>query len=141
MAEEIVLGYDGSAGGKVALAVACDLAKQLNRKLVIAFAYEVSKFGGEVQDLAHALREHGQEVVDEAVAKAHEDGLETETVIEHGDNAEALARIAQERGASMIVVGTRGEAALRGLVLGSVSHKLLHLATTPVLVVPSRDDV
>jgi nucleotide-binding universal stress UspA family protein len=137
MAGEIVLGQDGSAGSSQALAVACELAKQLDRKLVITFAYEVSKFGGEVQDLAHSLREHGESVTGEAAAKAREAGLEPETVIESGQIADALARLATDRGASMIVVGSSGESALKGIVLGSVAHKLLHLASTPVLVVPS----
>jgi nucleotide-binding universal stress UspA family protein len=138
MAGEIVLGQDGSAGSSQALGVACELAKQLDRKLVIAYAYEVSKLGGEVQDLAHALRERGESVTEEAAAKAREAGLEPETVIESGQIADALSRLARERGASMIVVGSNGESALKGIVLGSVAHKLLHLASTPVLVVPSQ---
>jgi nucleotide-binding universal stress UspA family protein len=34
------------------------------------------------------------------------------------------------------VIGSRGESALKGLLLGSVAHKLVHLSGTPVLVVP-----
>jgi nucleotide-binding universal stress UspA family protein len=37
----------------------------------------------------------------------------------------------------MIVVGSYGESPLRGAVLGSTPHKLLHLAERPVLVVPA----
>ena len=138
MAGEIVLGQDGSEGSGQALTVACELAKQLDRKLVIAYAYEVSKLGGEVQDLARSLREHGEGVTSEAAAKASEAGVDSETVIESGNIADALARLAEQRGASMIVVGSRGESSIRGLVLGSVAHKLLHLASTPVLVVPTH---
>jgi nucleotide-binding universal stress UspA family protein len=53
-----------------------------------------------------------------------------------GDRAEALAKLAADRGASMVVIGTRGEALVKGLILGSVAHKLLHLSPAPVLVVP-----
>jgi nucleotide-binding universal stress UspA family protein len=38
----------------------------------------------------------------------------------------------------MVVIGCRGESPLKRLVLGSVAHKLLHLSTTPVLVVPAH---
>jgi nucleotide-binding universal stress UspA family protein len=124
MSDQIVLGYDGSQGAKSALTVAADLAQQLGRKLVIAFAYELSPVDGEA-------------VLAEAEQTARERGLEPELVIEHADSAEGLARLARERGASMIVVGTRGNPTLKGLVLGSVSHKLLHLSEVPVLVVPS----
>ena len=37
----------------------------------------------------------------------------------------------------MVVIGTRGEAVVKGLILGSVAHKLLHLSPAPVLVVPA----
>jgi nucleotide-binding universal stress UspA family protein len=37
----------------------------------------------------------------------------------------------------MIVVGTYGESPLRGAVLGSTPHKLLHLSPVPVLAVPA----
>ena len=37
----------------------------------------------------------------------------------------------------MIVIGSRGESSLRGAVLGSTAHQLVHIAETPVLVVRS----
>jgi nucleotide-binding universal stress UspA family protein len=140
MAGEIVLGYDGSGGADAALEVACDFAKRLERKLVIVFAYEVSAFGGEVQDLARALRERGEAVTARAAASAKEAGLEPEIAIAPGKQAEAIARLASDRDALMIVVGSNGESALKGIVLGSVPQKLLHIAEEPLLVVPHRGD-
>jgi nucleotide-binding universal stress UspA family protein len=139
MSDEIVIGYDGSEGGKAALNVACGIAKRIGAKLVIAYAYEVSSFGGEVQDLGRELHERGDTLNSEAAALAAQQGVETETVVERGDKADALARVAADRNATMIVVGSRGESPLKGFLLGSVSHKLLHLSETPVLVVPLRE--
>jgi nucleotide-binding universal stress UspA family protein len=136
MSDEIVLGYDGSDGARNALAVAADLAKRLDHTLVIVFAYEVSHVGGEGQDVTRTIREHGEQVTAEAANVARDAGVEPEVLIEHADSADGLANVAAQRGASMIVVGTRGDSTLKGLVLGSVSHKLLHLAEVPVLVVP-----
>jgi nucleotide-binding universal stress UspA family protein len=136
MPGDVIIGYDGSDGSKKALAAAVELADALQRKLVIAYAYEVSAFGGEVQDLAKSLRERGEGVLEEASATAKGAGLEPETTVISGDRAEALANLAAERGAGMIVIGSRGEGTLKGLVLGSVAHKLLHLSPAPVLVVP-----
>jgi len=123
MSDEILLGYDGSDGAKHALGVAAGLAKKLDRTLVLVYASDVSPNDGET-------------VLAEAAAAARNEGVEAELLIEHTDSAEGLAHAARERGAAMIVVGTRGNPTLKGLVLGSVSHKLLHLSEVPVLVVP-----
>ena len=54
-----------------------------------------------------------------------------------GGAAAAIAEIADKEGADVIVAGTRGYGALAGLLVGSVTHQLLHIAHCPLLVVPS----
>jgi nucleotide-binding universal stress UspA family protein len=49
-----------------------------------------------------------------------------------GDPAKAL--IDESAGAELLVVGSHGRGELRGLVLGSVSHAVLHHAHCPVAV-------
>ena len=51
--------------------------------------------------------------------------------------AQALVDAADEHDAMVIVVGIWSESPLRGALLGSVAHKLLQLATRPVLCVPA----
>ena len=50
--------------------------------------------------------------------------------------ADIVAAVADDQEADLIVCGTRGLTALAGAVGGSVSHRLLHSAHAPVLVVP-----
>ncbi len=53
-----------------------------------------------------------------------------------GGAAHPIASIADDADADLIVCGTRGHSAVAGLLLGSVTQRLLHLARQPVLVVP-----
>ena len=53
-----------------------------------------------------------------------------------GDVASTIVTIAQEKGADIIVAGRRGLGQLTDLLLGSVSQKLVSLATLPTIVVP-----
>ncbi len=57
------------------------------------------------------------------------------THLKIGDPAETVVALAEELGCDHIVMGTRGLGAISGLVLGSVTRKVLHLAKVPVLCV------
>ncbi len=58
-----------------------------------------------------------------------------ETVL--GGPAHATADIADRTGAELIVAGTRGHTSVAGVLLGSATHRLLHIAKRPVLAVPA----
>ena len=76
-------------------------------------------------------------VVEEGVALAREAGLDASgEAIESGAGAwRALAEVAGERGAAVIVAGSRGRGGLASTILGSVSSGLVHNAETPALIV------
>jgi nucleotide-binding universal stress UspA family protein len=137
VARPVVVGYDGSAGAKAALAEGIELADRLGAELVIAYGYEYSPVGGEVADLAAALREMGERLTEEGAERARNAGLEPRREVRQGDPAHVLAALGKELGATAIAVGTRGERPLTGAILGSLCHKILHVSEVPVLVVPA----
>jgi nucleotide-binding universal stress UspA family protein len=134
-----VLGYDGTDGSRAALDVAVGLAAELGDTLVVVFAHEVSRLGGEVHDYAEALRERGRQVLEEARAVAREGGVEIELVMRELSSADALIAVADEQDARMIVVGSYGERPLKSALVGSTPTRLLHLSECPVLVVRAPD--
>jgi nucleotide-binding universal stress UspA family protein len=133
---EIIVGYDGTDASKAALDWATGLAKELGDKVVIAFGYWPPGYaGGPMSAQRDAIREHGEQITSEAAQAAKAAGVDNEVALLSERPAEALSDLATQRGARMIVIGSRGESSLRGAVLGSTAHQLVHIAETPVLVV------
>lgn len=139
MSSGIVVGYDGSSCSKAALRTALEVAKAYGEKVIVASGYELNPVAGEIHDYHAAVKELATNRLEEALAVAAEDGTEVEAVIVERNPAEGLAELATARDARVIVVGSRGESPIKGALLGSTPHKLLHLADRPVLVVPSPD--
>ena len=71
----------------------------------------------------------------EAVKELESAGLTVKVELLEGPMAEAILRVAETRGANLIVLGARGSSSLQGLLLGSVSQKVIQYTTCPVLVV------
>jgi nucleotide-binding universal stress UspA family protein len=137
MFKKIVLALDGSEGSKRAIPVARDLARAGGATVVIAHAEErtVGKSGGPI----HADEKEIRAELDKLAEELSNEGIETEVRaadVMVGGPAHVIASIADESGADLIVTGTRGHTAVSGLLLGSVTHRLLHIAHQPVLAVP-----
>jgi nucleotide-binding universal stress UspA family protein len=138
MAAGVVLGYDDSPGSRAALRAAIEVAVRLGEPLHIAFAAAPpTQVGEEAREHRSALEDLGRGLLGEALAAATEAGVQAEVHLAAERPVDLLLRLAAELDARMIVVGTYGESPLRGAILGSTPHKLLHLADRPVLAVPA----
>ena len=56
-----------------------------------------------------------------------------------GGAAHAIAGAASAHESDAIVVGTRGHTPIGGLLVGSVTERLLHISPCPVIAVPTRE--
>ncbi len=71
----------------------------------------------------------GEVLLEDARLEAEARGVgEVEMHLDEGDPAQRILERARTHGADMIVMGSRGLGALKGLLLGSVSQKVAHLA-------------
>lgn len=133
----IVLGYDESPGARRALRYAIDLAKLLDDELVLVYGAEPpSRMGEEFAEHFKALAEEGRSALHAAVAQARAAGVRSTVELVDEKPPQALLNAAEKHDARLIVVGTYGESPLRGAILGSTPHKLLHWSARPVLCVP-----
>jgi nucleotide-binding universal stress UspA family protein len=135
MAGELLVGYDGTPGAKAAAGEALALASELGAGVVFAFAYGTNPGGGEVADMLAALRDLGTGHLQEALARAEAAGVPARGELVEDAPSVGLVALADEDDARMIVVGSYGESSLKGALIGSTAHKLLHLSARPVLVV------
>ncbi|MEU3949683.1 universal stress protein [Streptomyces sp. NPDC029526] len=134
----VVLGYDESPGATSALRVAIDVSAAFDERLVVVYgAAPPGAMGEEYSAHIDALHEAGRAALDHAVRAADGAGVRTTVELIDRKPAEALLDSAERHAARVIVVGSWGESPLRGALLGSTPHKLLHLARTPVLCVPT----
>lgn len=137
---EIVVGYDGSACGEAALDAALALAPTLGDAVTVVFGYAPPGiWGGEIADHEEAIEELGEDVLGKARRQAAARGVEIGEELVPKRAVQALIDVADARDARMIVVGSFGESALKGIILGSTTNKLLHLTDRPVLVVPAKE--
>ena len=136
----IVVGYDGSACGEAALDAALGLAPPLGDEVTVVFGYAPPGiWGGEIADHEEAIEELGESVLGKAREQASRQGVEVAEQLVPKRGVEALIEVADERDARLIVVGSFGESAIKGIILGSTTNKLLHLTDRPVLVVPAEE--
>ncbi len=63
-----------------------------------------------------------------------------EVEVTSGPPADAIVRVAVERQADLIVMGTHGRTGLQHVLLGSVAEKVVRMAPCPVLTVRHRPD-
>ena len=78
----------------------------------------------------------GERLMSDVRARAKDKAVQTvRTVIRGGDPAKEILSVANEEDANIIVMGRRGLGDLAGLLLGSVSHKVTHLAECACLTV------
>ena len=71
----------------------------------------------------------GDRLMGRARARAQEQGVRTvQTLLEDGDPANTILRVAKRLQVDMIVLGSRGLGDVKGLLMGSVSHRVAHLA-------------
>jgi nucleotide-binding universal stress UspA family protein len=147
MSGSIVCGVDGSADSRAALTVAAELANRLGTRLVLAHVAErthvpyggAAPFGGmagstAVRDEIDSEEQAARRLLEDVAVDAGLPDAEQRVAI--GSPSEALADLADEENAELIVVGSRGRGAFKAAFLGSVSNSLVGVARCPVLIVP-----
>lgn len=139
---EVVVGFDGSPHSEAALEFAFEEARARRGRVHAVYAWEMPAFSPFAVGYGAALEEiYDNEVRATRLRLApwrdkHPDVPLVETAV-CGHPVPALADASLV--ADLVVVGSRGLGGVRGALIGSVSHAVLHRAHCPVAVVRPRN--
>jgi nucleotide-binding universal stress UspA family protein len=144
MIKRIVLALDGSPEADHALPIAQELAKSLGAAVTIVHVREMM-IAPAVGGVPRRIDENEvEETVRGDLAALIDAGIDADLQIVAstyaGGPAHDIARIAEEVDAGLIIAGARGFGPVKGLLVGSVAHRLPYIAKCPVLTVPLPAD-
>jgi nucleotide-binding universal stress UspA family protein len=129
----IVCAIDDSPGAVEALRVAGTLSMDLKMRLVLVHVAAGWSAGADESLTTNQARRGGDRLLERA---AQEHSLQAERRVEVGEPAEALAQIASEEAATLIVVGSRRQGRLRPGLRSGLAGELAASAPCPVVIVP-----
>jgi nucleotide-binding universal stress UspA family protein len=141
MFKNIIVAYDGSEQADHALHFAAQLALQAEARISLVYAFDPMPAWVGTPDFPIAVAvepriAYSEALLDKAEKQLHEAGITSvEQNILEGPASDAIVQAADVRHADLIVMGTRGMGALKGLLLGSVSERVIGAAHCPVLVI------
>ncbi len=132
---KMLLATDGSDDAALAARAAVDIARKTGPELHVVHAWH-SVPSTRFESYIHAqLKREAREVLAEQVERIKGDGANVaEAHLREGPAVDEILDLAEEVGADLIVIGSRGLGPVKRVVLGSVSEGVVHHATRPVLV-------
>ena len=133
MGGTIVCGVSETADGRAAAELAGALGARLGLRLVLVSVLDGLPASAR-DSVTGRQRQAGVERMLLETARSIGDGAEARVM--HGQRAEALARVAAEEGADVIVVGSRRAGLGSGKLRSTLARELEALTPVPVLVVP-----
>jgi nucleotide-binding universal stress UspA family protein len=149
---KILLATDSSEEAELALSTAIDLANSTNSQLHVvavgpwnpdpAYAvHEASLHWETYEQASEAIGKEAQEILDNQLRKIEEGGGTVQKAhLRRGPKDQEIIRVAEEIGAGLIVMGSRGLGGIRRALMGSVSDSVIRHAHCPVLVVRKEKD-
>jgi len=134
----ILVAVDGSESSKKAVDKSVFLAQKCNSKLYVVHVVLDWEYGGDSAatfELIDELRARGTELLQQCKKQALQSNVQVETVLEQGDYSHEIIEVAKRKDCDLIIMGSRGMSPIKELLLGSVSLKVMHHASCPVMVV------
>lgn len=138
MFSKILFATDGSAHSDRALAHAKDLAQKYGSEVIVFHAYHfIPEYVSttEAEKILQGARASAQDIVGKAAHEFEAAGIPVKTMVDQGPAAEEIVSLAGRERCDLIVLGARGLGEVSGMLLGSVSMRVVSKTAVPVLIV------
>jgi nucleotide-binding universal stress UspA family protein len=142
MYDEVLCPFDGSDGANEVLHHVSQLAHWADATVHLLFVADTNRDSVTVveNEVVDALVREGEATVEEGAKTLRNLGVEFETDVVQGNPAETIVDYAERYGHDLIVMPTRGKEGLSRYLGGSVSEKVVRLASVPVLTTRMQAD-
>lgn len=144
MYQRILVALDGSATSESALKEALTLGREGGAELLLLHVMEEvmprlePDVWVDVADITEAVKQSSLALLEKARAASSAAGVEVATRLENAQGrriGDAVADVAEEWGADLVVVGSHGRRGFDRWLLGSVAEGVARASTRPVLLV------
>jgi nucleotide-binding universal stress UspA family protein len=137
---KILLATDGSENASRAADAAISLAKGLSLPSItiihiVTTPPSESRMVQVKFDVHSLLEEESRKIASETLARCDAAGIAYTLKVAIGDPAQEILAHVQKEQIDLVVIGSRGLGTLKGVLMGSISQKIAHLAPCPVLIV------
>jgi len=138
MLSTVAVGTDGSATAAAAVEAAAEIAQRFDAKLILLSASQKSaqpvSLGGPSVEIQWAVDKDSRvrEMLHRTELDLRDRKIDCTSLVDEGDPADVLTRLAEECEADLLVIGNRG---MHRRVLGSVPNSVTHKAPCSVYVV------
>ena len=147
MLRKILVPLDGSENADRGLDLACDLALKYDAEICLLHVVHALGDGPvpgpqarfaelENMDVREAVWSMGSELLRAAANRAHDKGIASvDRKLRVGEPATEIGKQAEDMKADAVIMGRRGIGTLKGLLVGSVSSKVMQLVPCTCIVV------
>ncbi|WAI00681.1 universal stress protein [Methanogenium organophilum] len=139
MYTKILLATDGSENARRAADEAAGLARELSSHVILVYIINTppsqSRMAKANFDVHSLLEEDARSEIKDTIQIFEKEDLPYTLKVAIGDPAAEIIEIAEKEKTDMIVIGSRGLGTIKGVFMGSVSQRVAHHASCPVMIV------
>ena len=143
--KKIICPTDFSEPSFEGLKTAVELSEKYSAELIILYVVSPAPIVAGVGAptalyypiVSEEMEDHAENLLENVKTNMIPNHINCRTMIIHGQPAVRIAEVAQKNGANIIVMATHGQSGWQRFISGSVTERVVRMASCPVLAVPA----